>query len=106
MYAAGVLGKAWPRSFLQLALLPVVLVSDNLAVPTIAGAPFDSSKRLMEKSVRMPQSKVEIPKEEPKTALKDDFIENIIQEKESGKRNKMKAFRTGNVLGEDVFYGR
>lgn len=63
----------------------------RLAVPTIAGAPINSTKTLTEPSLRIPGSKPGMAKEEPRTDLKNDCWTEIVCEKgirEEGKQKK------------------
>lgn len=79
----------------------------NLAVPTTAGVPFDSTKWLTFTFVRIRQSKGCVPKKEPGTVLKDDCLVNIIGDKGIKEERilRKRYLRTGDVLEEGSLLG-
>lgn len=74
-------------------------VPRSLAVPTIAGTPFDPAKRSTQTSVRMILAKAGVPKDERRTASRIDCSEEIVGERGSREGRKLKnGVRIGNVL--------
>lgn len=97
-----VLGSAWLWCVMRRALQSVTLKPDSLAVPTTAGAPFDSPNRSTQTFVQMPQAKAVVPEEKRRSVEKNDCCEDIVREREFGEEKKKETInvRIGNALVE------
>lgn len=57
-------------------------------VPTISEELFDSTERFTQSFVWMPRSNVVLPKKPSRTALRNDWLEDIVEGRKSGKKEK------------------
>lgn len=91
-FAADTLNGAWSWSVMRRALLSVTPAPDRLALPTIAGSPFDSANWFTKTSVRIPRVKARVPKVEPRSASKKVFRDNIADERGIREERKQKKY--------------
>lgn len=90
--ATNVLGSEWPRSVLQRVLLFVTPAPDSVALPAIAGAPFNSANRSTQTSIRMTRANKGVSKKEPGTVSKLNVAKTPLVNGNSGKKRKQKKW--------------